>query len=415
MKEITRRMTALTDEMLAGFRAVIVNGPRQTGKSTLVAQVQKNRGQLVNLDDPVLLDAALNDPGGFLQQLGDAPAIDEFQRGGDRLLLALKMAVDASNERGQFLLAGSTRFLTTQRFSETLTGRVGIVEVLPLSAGEIRSVTETLVERAFGDDLDFLSLRCTRLKRADYADLIATGGFPELVLGSQTVRFRNAWCRSYIETVTALTNVEQVAHVRRPDLVANLLNQVAVRSAQEIVVSDLARELQVDESTIRSYIDILDTLYLTRSLPAWTTSTTNRAKRRGLGHVLDSALACHLVGVTGDQLSDIASIWMGPLLESYVVGELAKQASWADQSTRLLHYRDRDRREVDIVLERDRNIVGIEIKATSTPTAAHAKHLEFLRDRLGARFRLGIVLHTGNHKISLGDRLVALPVSALWA
>ena len=194
-----------------------------------------------------------------------------------------------------------------------------------------------------------------------------------------------------------------------------MARQLAAQSSAEIVIANLARELAIDEGTVRSYLDVLGTLYLIRQLPAWTTSQTNRAKRRSVLHFVDTALACHLVGATVNDLAQFESPWFGPLLESYVVGELAKQASWAEHPVQLGHYRDRDRREVDVVLERGRDVVGIEVKATSSPTVAHARHLVYLRDRLGKRFRLGVVLHAGAHTLRLGDRLIAAPIAALWA
>lgn len=414
MPELHRRLSPVTVELLSGFRAALVNGPRQVGKSTLVQEVQRDRGPVVNLDDPAVLAVARADPIGFLDQLPDLAAIDEFQRGGDPLLLALKMVLDASDRRGHYLLAGSTRFLSIRRLSETLTGRIGIIELLPLSAGEMRNSPESFVEHLFDAPADLVRFRCDALSRDDYTEAITVGGFPELVLGPQTRRFRGAWCRSYLETVTALANVEQVAEVRRPDLLAALLQQLAVRSAQEVVVSDLARELQADESTVRSHLEILSALYLIRLVPAWTTSATNRTKRRAVVHILDTALAAHLIGVDGQQIATLGSPWLGPLLESYVVAEIAKQLSWAEQSSRLLQFRDRYQREVDIVIERGQSVVGVEVKATSTPAFAHAKHLAFLRDRLGDRFRCGVVLHTGKQQLNVGDRLYALPVSALW-
>jgi predicted AAA+ superfamily ATPase len=399
--------------VLGGLRAVVVNGPRQSGKSTLLAQVQAGRGPIVNLDHPSALDAAQSDPVAFLDQLPDRSAIDEFQRAGDPLLLALKMRLDTSRQPGQFLLAGSTRFLTTRRLSETLTGRVGIVEVLPLSMGERHGTTEGFIDAVF-QGTSPADLPASKLRRADYAELIALGGFPELVLGPATPRLRRTWCQSYLNTVTALANVEQVAEVRRPELVDGLLRQVAARSSTEVVVNDYARELAVNEATVRNYFDLLDTLYLTRRVSAWTTSRTNRAKRRNVAHIVDTALACHLLGVTTDQLADLGSRWFGPLLESFVIGEVAKQLGWASHPTGLHHFRDREGREVDIVLERGQAIVGIEVKATSTPTLAHAKHLAYLRDRVGERFLHGIVAHTGSLQMQLSDRITAMPISTLW-
>lgn len=412
--EIPRRTAAVVDEYLGGFRAVVVNGPRQAGKSTLVHQVQQSRGRVVTLDDPVQLDLARKDPVGFLQQMGPTDAIDEFQRGGESLLLALKQRLDRRRERGQMLLAGSTRFLTTRRLAETLTGRIGIVELLPLSAGEIRGVHEGFLDAAF-TGLPIGELRCESLRRVDYAELLAVGGFPELAIERPSTRVRSGWCRSYLDTVTAPSNVAQVGETRRLDIPLSLLSQLAARSSGEIITADLGRELSADQATIRVHLDLLETLYLIRILPGWTTSRTTRAKRRGVVHLIDTALACHLLGETADGLGRIESPWFGPLLESFVASEVAKQAGWSEIPTAIMQYRDRDQREVDIVLERPDGIVAIEVKATATPSVAHAKYLAYIRERLGQRFRLGLVLHTGDQQVWLGDRIAALPVSALWA
>ncbi|HUF97427.1 MAG TPA: DUF4143 domain-containing protein, partial [Ilumatobacter sp.] len=176
----------------------------------------------------------------------------------------------------------------------------------------------------------------------------------------------------------------------------------------------LSRELHASGGLVESYLDVLETLYLVRLLPGWTTSRTNRAKRRRVAHVLDTALAAHLVDQMGDDLAQTDSPWFGPLLESFVVAELAKQITWADRPAKIAQYRDRDQREVDIIVERGRQIAGIEVKATSTPRPRDARHLAYLRDRLGERFTLGVVLHTGHQRVVLGDRLIAAPVSALW-
>jgi predicted AAA+ superfamily ATPase len=409
--EVARHLTDPTTELLAGFRAVVINGPRQSGKSTLVRQVQRGRGPVVTLDEPGAMDAALTDPVGFLDGQPKRVAIDEFQRGGNRLMLALKAELDLSDERGQYLLAGSTRFLSTRTLSETLTGRVGLTELLPLSMGERLGLRETFLDGLFSEEVPSAT---ARLVRSDYAELIAQGGFPEMVLGPTTRRFRAAWCESYLRTVTALGNVEQAAEVRRPALVGQLLEQVAARSGGEIVVTDLSRELQASGGLVDSYLDVLETLYLVRLLGGWSTSRTNRAKRRRVAHLVDTALAAHLVDQNADDLARAESTWFGPLLESFVVGEVAKQATWADRPVSLAQYRDRDQREVDLVVERGRLVAGIEVKATATPRPADARHLAFLRDRLGERFTLGVVLHTGRQHVVLGDRLVAAPISALW-
>ena len=410
--DIARRLTGPTEELLQGFRAVVVNGPRQSGKSTLIQQVQHDRGPVVTLDEPGALEAARTDPIGFLHDQPANVAIDEFQRGGNDLLLALKVELDQSDARGQYLLAGSTRFLSTRTLSETLTGRIGLTELLPVSMGERLGRREDFLDAVFSADLP--DAPTAPLTRRDYAELIAQGGFPEMVLGPATNRFRSAWCRSYLRTVTAVANVEQAAEIRRPELIGQLLDQVAARSGGEIVVADLGRELRASNTLVDSYLDVLETLYLVRLLPGWSTSLTNRAKKRRVAHLVDTALAAHLVDHTTDDLTQTDSPWFGPLLESFVVGELAKQATWAERPVSIAQYRDRDQREVDVVIERGRAVAGIKVKATATPRLRDARHLAYLRDRLGSRFTLGVLLHTGSRRVVLGDRLVAVPVSTLW-
>ena len=414
MDDVNRRSTPIALELLDGFRVLVIDGPRQAGKSTLVTHVQADRGPLVSLDDPPTLARAVDDPVGFLSDLAPRSAIDEFQRGGSPLLLALKNIVDADRARGRFLLAGSTRFLTTRRLSDSLTGRVGIVTLLPFSVGEARGVVEQFVDRCFaGFDVD--ELRCDRLTRNELASLIVTGGFPEMVLGPSSARFRRSWARSYVDTVIAPTNVEPVADLRRHELLPGMLQQLAARSAQELVISDVARELVVDEGTTRSYLEVLETLFVVRHLPGWTSSQTNRAKRRRKVHLVDTAIACGVLNVSESLLVGAGAEMFGPLVESFVVAELVKQAQWCDDPTTLSHYRDRDGHEVDIILERGREIVGIEVKASATPLPSDAKNLAYLRDRIGSRFKGGVVLHAGTHQTPLGDRIVALPISALWS
>jgi len=410
--EYSRHLTPTTEELLSDFRAVVINGPRQAGKSTLVHQVQHTRGPVVTLDEPGALAAALGDPIGFLAGQPPEVAIDEFQRGGNDLLLALKARLDRSDQRGQYLLAGSTRFLTTRTLSETLTGRVGLIELLPLSMGERSGTREAFLDSLFEGGLK--SIDSERLDRHDYAELIAQGGFPEMVLGSTTHRFRATWCESYLRTVTALANVEQAAEIRRPELIGQLLDQIAARSAGEVVVTDLGRELGASDRLIESYLDVLETLYLIRLLPGWSTSRTNRAKRRRVAHLVDTALAAHLRDQNSGDLARTDNPWFGPLLESFVVSELTKQSTWSERPVSVAHYRDRDQREVDIVLERGQRVAGIEVKATATPRPRDARHLAYLRDRLGDRFTLGVVLHTGHQQVVLGDRLVAAPLSTIW-
>lgn len=426
--DFKRRSTSLLDELLCDFRAMAINGPRQCGKSTLLQHLQRGRGAVISLDDPEYFEAATNNPRGFLDALGSQMAIDEFQRGGNPLLLAIKRRIDSSNERGQYLLAGSTQFLALRDLAETLTGRIGKLDLMPLSVGERLGIEENFISRLFKQGASSIATTAaqhrktqssetetpTPLTRSNYAELIAVGGFPEMVLGSKTSRFRKRWCDTYLETVTARANVEQVANIRQPQLLTAIVQQIAARSGNELVVSDIARELNVSTGLVDDYLFILEALYMIRLLPAWTTSRTNRAKKRKACHVLDTAIAAHLLNESAETLSEITNRFFGPLLETFVVGEIAKQVGWEDAHTTLSHFRDRDGREVDIIIEQGLSVAAIEVKATASPRSAHLNHIRYLADKLGDRFVGGVLLHTGTERTLIDTNLAIAPVSALW-
>ncbi|HEY4410292.1 MAG TPA: DUF4143 domain-containing protein [Acidimicrobiia bacterium] len=197
------------------------------------------------------------------------------------------------------------------------------------------------------------------------------------------------------------------------DRLARLL---AARTANEVVMADIARDLGVDQRTTGRFLALLDTLYLHHTVPAWSRNLTAKAAQRPKLHMVDSGLAAHLLGVNSDNLARPLATHSGPLLETFVAGEIARQLTWSDVDARLHHFRDRSGIEVDLVLEHaDGRIVAVEVKAASAVTGDDLKALRLLRARLGDDFVCGVVLHCGQRVDTFGDRLVALPVATLWA
>jgi hypothetical protein len=192
---------------------------------------------------------------------------------------------------------------------------------------------------------------------------------------------------------------------------------VAARQASVLNVADLARDSRIPERTLHRYLDVLDAVYLIRRVRAWSPNLTSRESRQPKMYVVDSGLAAHLRGASRRRLlrPEIAHGDDGPILEGFVVGELTRQLTWSEDRADVFHYRDREGREVDIVLEsHDGRVVGIEVKASTTVRAEDFRGLGFLREKLGDRFITGIMLYTGQAELSFGDRLTALPMSALW-
>lgn len=396
---------------------MVLHGPRQAGKTTILRSICEATGRAsATLDRPEDLAAAASDPRTFLAQLGPAAAIDEIQRGGDDLLLSIKERVDRSQDRGQYLLTGSTNFLTVPTLSETLAGRVDIVPVWPLSVGERLGGADDLVDRVFEEGpTGLLDHSGATPERGDYLDLCALGGFPEVSRLPAAARRR--WFSRYAETVIQ-REVLTAADLRRGDALSALVRYCAATTATETVTSTIAGKLGLDRATVESYLAWIETVFLVHRIPAWTRSPTGRVVRRSKLFVVDSGLAAALTGASSSSLARLGEPRTGPLLETFVAAELAKQLTWSDVGARLHHLREDQGAAVDFILEADDGrIVAIEVKASATPRPEDARWLAVLRDRLdrvGGDFIGGVVLHTGDRRASFGDRIAAVPIADLW-
>jgi uncharacterized protein len=412
---LPRRAESLLAEALTGFRVVIVNGPRQSGKSTLLELLAKNSGTLLTLDDRTILRTARTDPGGFIDGFARPLLIDEVQRGGDPLVLAIKAAVDrAPRELGAFVLAGSSRFLTVPGLTESLAGRARIIDLWPLTQGELTGGPDSFIDLVFRPTNEVRDVVAPVLKRADVMRRISLGGFPGAV-AMPTDRLRSAWFEDYRRTLIA-RDLTQLSAVRQVEELPRLLRLLAARTGQELNVASLGRDAGINSETLRSHLALLETIYLHHRLPAWSTNFTARAKHHPKLHMVDSGLACDVLGVSAEQLTVPTNALAGSLFESFVVNELMRQQAWSVQRVDLGHFRDRDKREVDLILEaRDGRIVAVEMKCARDVDESDFRWLAYLRDRLGDRFVNGIVVHLGERPAAFGDRLTALPVSAVWS
>ena len=416
--ELPRRSATLVSRRMRAFRVVVVSGPRQAGKTTMLGQVVELGGErMVSFDRPDLLARATDDPLGFVTGFGKPLAIDEFQRAGNDLLLAVKYQVDRNDERGQFVLAGSTNFLSNTRLADTLAGRVGLVEVLPLSQGEIRGTREQFIDRAFegADVIAAASRRAGGVDRPVLARLLAIGGYPEVVRFTDQID-RAEFFRSYVDTVTGRESLEDVGALRTRQELRRLIAKVAARTSCEYHPTILASDAGITRQTVSAYVEMLQALYLVMLLPAWSTSATKRAKQASKLHVIDSGLASALTASTEQAMRRPDHRLFGQILETFVATELAKAKAWAETQVELLHFRDRQKREVDLIIEaEDGRIVALEVKAALTVSPKAFTHLGYLRDSVGDRFVAGLVLHGGDTVWRHSDRLWALPLSALWA
>ncbi len=401
------------DLLVGALRIVIVNGPRQAGKTTLLTMLQEQRGgSLRSLDNDQTLAAALADPREFARY-GDRPIIiDEVQRGGDPLVLAIKYLVDQDNSPGHFVLSGSTRFLTIPTLSESLAGRAVFVELWPLAVAERVGVSTDLASVLVDSPRTLLESAPSSWTREDYLQLLVEGGFPEVIRLPAAIR--GAWFEGYLQTVIQ-RDVRQFANIRHGAVVPQLLRLLAARAGSLVVATDLARTVEMNQATVRDYLSYLNTVFLTIQIPAWSTSVTTKAAKVSKTYLTDVGVAAHLLGVNADSMREPGHKAVGALLETFVVTELVKLLAHQDRGLAVHYFRDRDGREIDIIIEgRDGRVVGIEVKASASASTTDFRHLAWLRDKLGDKFVTGIVCNLGTESLSFGDRLMAVPVSILW-
>ncbi len=411
---LLRHVSGVLEECIHDFRVTIVNGPRQAGKTTVLQQLHTRLGgAFVTLDDAAERAAVRADPSGYLAAMPRPLFVDEVQRGGNDLVLAIKAAVDHEQRRGAFVLSGSTRFLTVPNLSESLAGRAALVELWPFSVAERIGVPSTFVDQVFTEPGALLTVAPVAVSRHEYLRLCCTGGFPE-VTGLASARSRSRWFSSYLTTVTQ-REVLDLARIRHAELLPRMFRLLAALTAQELNVTALARDLGIDDNTVRAYLPLLETVFLLHQLPAWSRNLTARVKRRPKLHLTDTGLAAWLMEQGPDALAKPGNPAAGSLMETFVVNELVKLLSAADVEVGLFHFQDRDGREIDCVLETPAGrVVGIEVKASATVRGEDFRHLTLMRDRVGEDFVAGIVFHTGDRPLPFGDRMLALPISMLW-
>lgn len=408
---IDRHLRPLVLEALADTRVVVVQGARQVGKSTLVQQIAATDrpARVLTLDDQSTREAAIADPTGFVAGLATPVVIDEIQRAPD-LLLAIKAHVDRDRTPGQFLLTGSANLLTAPTVADALPGRTEYLYLAPFSQGEIAGVREAFVPELFAGRWPQLS--SAQSGRGAFVERIAAGGFPDAVDRSPARRGR--FFSAYLDTLIG-RDLGTIARVRDREDVRRLLAAVASTSASLLRVDALARDLTVSSNTVRSHLALLDTLFLTTRVEPWHSNLLSRVVKTPKAYITDTGLLCHLVGADAARLADNAQL-AGMVFETFVAMEIRRQLTWHEDPPRQNHYRDRDGREVDIVLERrDGAVVAIEVKSAATVTSRDFRGLRHLRDRLGDRFLGGAVVYTGESTVPFEDRLAAVPLAGLWA
>lgn len=395
---------------------VLVNGARQSGKSTLV-QTAGNPAtgagtrRYLTLDDTAVLAAAKSDPAGFIQGLQGPVTLDEVQRAPE-LFLPIKAAVDRQREPGRFLLTGSADVLLLPGIADSLAGRMEVLSLWPLSSAERADLPATNRADALFNG-DWSALHIPPCDKADLSARLVSGGFPEAAARATQSR-REAWFQSYVQAVLQ-RDVRELAHIEQLTEIPNLLQLLATRSASLLNLAELSRAVKLPQSTLKRYFALLEMLFLVVRLPSWERNVGKRLVKAPKVFLPDTGLLSYLLGQTAQGLAAQPGL-PGGAVETFVLTELLKHVAFSAQHLTLWHYRTQTHVEVDFILEnRSGQITGIEVKASATVDGKDFKGLRHLQETEGPIFQRGIVLYAGREVVPFGPTLWAVPLSVWWA
>jgi predicted AAA+ superfamily ATPase len=404
-------------------RVVILAGARQCGKTTLAKALQQPQGVIYRtLDDVALLAAAQVDPHGFVSHGNELMVIDEIQRA-PSLLQAIKKEVDENPKPGRFLLTGSASIQSSPGVAESLAGRVAHERLRPFAAGEIARVAPAFLARVVREDWAGLTSCFTAvpgvvppasMSGKDAVLMQAMrGGYPEVqALSDKAVR---RWHQDYLAALMT-RDLQDIAHIRRKDSMAKLLEVLAAWSCKLMDVSAIGAQLALARPTLESYINALETLFLVERVRPWAKTDYDRVSRQDKLVMTDTGLVASLLRWQFDKVR-LDADQSGKLVEGFVFSQLAAQIDAQGDLHSLTHYRDREQREIDFVIETpDGMTLCIEVKAGSAVGADSFKHLIWFRQRMlqNSKPFVGLVLYTGEYVLPFGEHLWAVPMHALW-
>lgn len=387
---------------------VLIQGPRQCGKTTLARMLAGSAGyEYFSFDDAGTLQAATDDPTGFVAGLPERVIIDEVQKV-PSLFSAIKLSVDRNRVAGRFILTGSATVLHIRQITDSLAGRMDIIRLHPLSQSELLQTVPRFLETLFDGEFRISKVTASNQR---IAERIVAGGYPEAL--QRSGERIASWYQSYIDAVIR-RDLPDIAKIRSVEALSQLLSLAASRTANLLSVNSLAKGFQLNTHTVRSYINLLETMFLLERIPAWHTNRAKRLIKTPKLHIGDTGIACALMNLNVTSL-EYDRLLFGHLLETFVLRELQKQVSGYEQRYHFYHYREKDGAEVDFVVERDAlSLVGLEVKASATVNKADFKGLRRLKNAAGDRFKGGALVYTGETILPFGDTMYALPLPLLW-
>ena len=396
-------------DVLAGLPAVMIVGPRASGKTTTARRFATTT---VRLDREVEAGPFRDDPDAVLRSLEQPILLDEWQLV-PGVLGSVKRAVDDGTGNGRFILTGSARAEMLEA-TWAATGRVVRLTQWGLCQREIEGniAQPSFFDRVLDGALEHLTISSSADLR-DHVDLALRGGFAE-VATQPSEPLRRRWLAAYVDQLLG-RDAAIINEQRDPVRLRRYLVALAANTAGIVEHKSIYDAAGITRATATAYDALLELLFVTERIPAWHSNRLSRLTRSPKRYLIEPALMGSLLGVDARAVIRNGDL-LGRLIDTFVVNQLRPEADCSDSGVRLSHLRlDTGRREVDVIAEfADGRIAGIEIKSTGAPTTADATHLAWLASELGPLFVCGIVFHTGPRVIRLGVRIYGVPIAALW-
>lgn len=417
MKEYkTRSIETTLNKMINKFPVILITGARQVGKTTLLNHLQQENSSInyVSLDNMLLRAQANEDPELFLRSYETPLIIDEFQYA-PNLLTYIKIKVDESRKKSMFetkeevgtlyYLTGSQVFETMKDVSESLAGRVGILDLYGFSTREINNEKDI----TFIPDIELLRERkkLPILTMPKLFERIINGSYPDVVNATEEIRekFYESYIRTYIER-----DVRKLINIKDETKFIKFISSVAARTSQEYNASDIAKDVEIDSKTAEEWLSILKNTNLVYMLNSYSNNNIKKIVKRPKLYFMDTGLACYLTGYLNVTTLE-RSAYAGAIFETYVITEIIKSYANNGKSPkqRLYYYRDHLGKEIDLLIIYDNKIYPVEIKKSSNPGINAIKNFDVVTN-FGYEVGTGLVLCMMENIISINENNYYVPI-----